>query len=181
MPGRHNVENATAAIAVALNVGVKPAAIRKALATFKGIKRRFEFIYRDEKMVFIDDYAHHPTEIRAAVSAAKELFPGKKITGIFQPHLYSRTRDFQDGFAEELDKLDEIILLDIYPAREEPIPGVTSAIIFDKMKNPNKVLIRKGDALNTLKSRDLDVLMTIGAGDIDTLVEPIKRYLSGKK
>jgi UDP-N-acetylmuramate--alanine ligase len=177
MPGRHNVENATAAIAVALNVGIKPAAIRKALATFKGIKRRFEFIYRDEKTVFIDDYAHHPTEIRAAVSAAKELFPGRKIMGIFQPHLYSRTRDFQDGFAEELDNLDEIILLDIYPAREEPIPGVTSAIIFDKMKNPNKVLIRKGDALNTLKNRDLEVLMTIGAGDIDTLVLPLKRYL----
>ena len=180
MPGRHNVENAAAAIAVALNVGVTPEAIRKALATFKGIKRRFEFIFRDEKTVFIDDYAHHPTEIRAAAQAARELFPGRKITGIFQPHLYSRTRDFQDGFAEELDKLDEIILMDIYPAREKPIPGVTSEIIFEKMKNPNKVLVTKANMLDILKTKDLDVVMTIGAGDIDTFVAPVKRWLKGR-
>ncbi|MCC6727384.1 MAG: hypothetical protein IT258_22970 [Saprospiraceae bacterium] len=181
MAGRHNVENATAAIAVALNLGVKPNAIRKALITFKGIQRRFEFIYRDEQTVFIDDYAHHPTEIRAAVQAARELFPGRRITGIFQPHLYSRTRDFQDGFAAELDKLDEIILMDIYPARELPMPGVTSEIVFDKMKNPNRVLATKANVLEMLKTSQLDVVMTIGAGDIDTFVNPIKQMLKSRK
>jgi len=181
MAGRHNVENATAAIAVALQLGVGEKAIRKALISFKGIQRRFEFVYRDERMVFIDDYAHHPTEIRAAVQAARELFPGRRITGIFQPHLYSRTRDFQDGFATELDKLDDIILMDIYPARELPMPGVTSDIIFQKMKNPNKVLVTKATLLNELKTRQLDVVMTIGAGDIDTFVQPIKQMLKSKK
>lgn len=180
MAGRHNIENATAAIAVALQLGVTEKAIRKALISFKGIKRRFEFVYRDERTVFIDDYAHHPTEIRAAVQAARELFPGRRITGIFQPHLYSRTRDFQDGFAEELDKLDDIILMDIYPARELPMPGVTSEIVFDKMKNPNRVLATKANVLEVLKTKELDVLMTIGAGDIDTFVLPIKRWLKGR-
>ncbi len=180
MAGRHNVENATAAIAVALHLGVTEKAIRKALISFKGIQRRFEFVYRDERTVFIDDYAHHPTEIRAAVQAARELFPGRRITGIFQPHLYSRTRDFQDGFATELDKLDDIILMDIYPARELPMPGVTSDIIFQKMKNPNKVLVTKATLLNELKTRQLDVVMTIGAGDIDTFVNPIKQMLKSR-
>lgn len=177
MPGRHNVENATAAIAVALQLGVGENAIRKALAGFKGIKRRFEIVYRDEQVVFIDDYAHHPTEIRAAVQAARELFPGRHLTGVFQPHLYSRTRDFQDGFAEELDKLDEVLLLDIYPARELPMPGVTAGIVFDKMKNANRQLVSKDNLLKVLKTKQLDVLMTIGAGDIDTFVGPIKRWL----
>jgi UDP-N-acetylmuramate--alanine ligase len=180
MPGRHNVENASAAIAVALTLGVEPAAIRQALADFKGIKRRFEVVFRDGQMAYIDDYAHHPTEIRSAVQAARELFPARKITGIFQPHLYSRTRDFQDGFAEELDKLDEIILMEIYPAREEPIPGITSEVIFEKMKNPQKALVTKTNVLEVLKTREIDVLMTIGAGDIDTFVEPIRNYLSSK-
>ncbi|MCU0347015.1 MAG: UDP-N-acetylmuramate--L-alanine ligase [Saprospiraceae bacterium] len=181
MAGRHNIENATAAIAVALQLGVTEKAIRKALISFKGIQRRFEFVYRDERTVFIDDYAHHPTEIRAAVQAARELFPGRRITGIFQPHLYSRTRDFQDGFATELDKLDEIILMDIYPARELPMPGVTSEIVFDKMKNPNRVLATKANVLELLKTKDLDVVMTIGAGDIDTFVRPIKLMLKNRK
>ena len=180
MPGRHNIENATAAIAAGLQLGVGEDAIRKAMLTFKGIKRRFEIVHRDEKTVFIDDYAHHPTEIRSAVQAARELFPGRKITGIFQPHLYSRTRDFQNGFAEELDKLDEILLMDIYPAREEPIPGVTSKIVFDKMKNPNKVLVTKANVLEVLKAKDLDVVMTIGAGDIDTMVEPIWNWMKSR-
>ncbi|TAK33797.1 MAG: UDP-N-acetylmuramate--L-alanine ligase [Saprospiraceae bacterium] len=177
MPGRHNVENACAAIAAAMQAGAGEEAVRKGLANFKGIVRRFEMVYRDEQHVFIDDYAHHPTEIHSAVQAARELFPGRKITGIFQPHLYSRTRDFQDGFARELDKLDEIILMDIYPARERPIPGISSEVIFEKMKNPDKVLVTKANMLEVLKSKDLDVLMTIGAGDIDTFVEPIKRWL----
>jgi UDP-N-acetylmuramate--alanine ligase len=181
LPGRHNVENATAAIAVALQLGIGPEAIREALASFKGIKRRFEFIYRDEHRVYIDDYAHHPTEIRSAVQAARDLFPGRKITGIFQPHLYSRTRDFQGGFAAELDKLDEVILLDIYPARELPIPGVSSAIVFDKMKNRHKRMVSIKEIPAVLNLNEIDVLMTIGAGDIDTLVEPIAAFLSSRK
>ncbi|HFA51370.1 MAG TPA: UDP-N-acetylmuramate--L-alanine ligase [Bacteroidetes bacterium] len=180
MPGRHNIENAVAAAAIALQLGVTEEAIRKALTTFKGIKRRFQFIHRDDTTIFIDDYAHHPTEIRAAVGAAKELFPGKKLTGIFQPHLFSRTRDFQNGFAEELDKLDEIFLLDIYPAREKPIPGVTSDIIFNKMKNPNKHRVTLDNVLGFLKNKKIEVLMTIGAGDIDTVVEPIGEWLQGR-
>ncbi len=181
LPGRHNVENATATIAVALNLGIRTAAIREALATFKGIKRRFEFIFRDENTVFIDDYAHHPAELRAAIQAARDLFPHRKITGVFQPHLYSRTRDFQEGFAEELDKLDEIILMDIYPAREMPIPGVTSESISAKMKNPNVVLATKANVLEVLKARPLDVVITLGAGDIDTFVEPIRQWLEGRR
>ena len=178
MPGRHNVENAVVAIAIALQLGVTEDAVREALTTFKGIKRRFEFIYRNDKQVFIDDYAHHPTEIKAAVNAARELYPGKKLSGIFQPHLFSRTRDFQNGFAEELDELDEIFLMDIYPARELPMPGVTSDIIFDKMKNPNKHKVTLKNVVGFLKDKKIVVLMTIGAGDIDTVVEPIKDYLN---
>jgi UDP-N-acetylmuramate--alanine ligase len=177
MPGRHNVENAIAATSIAMQLGVTEDAVRKALLTFKGIKRRFEFIYRDDKTVFIDDYAHHPTEIRAAVNAARELYPDKKLSGIFQPHLFSRTRDFQDGFAEELDKLDEIFLLDIYPARELPMPGVTSDIVFDKMKNPNKHRVTLKNVQSLLKSKNIEVLMTLGAGDIGTIVKPIGEWL----
>jgi len=180
MPGRHNVENAIVAIAIALQLGVTEDAIRKALQTFKGIKRRFEFIHRNDKTIFIDDYAHHPTEIRAAVGAARELYPGKKLSGIFQPHLYSRTRDFQEGFAEELDKLDEIFLMDIYPARELPMPGVTSDIIYEKMKNKNKHRVTLNNVLDFLQNKKIEVLMTIGAGDIDTVVEQIKKHLIKK-
>ena len=177
LPGRHNVENATAAISVAQQLGIKGEAIIKALASFKGIKRRFEIIYRDDYITYIDDYAHHPTELSAAIEAARTLFPERKITGIFQPHLYSRTRDFVDGFAEALDRLDEIILLDIYPARELPIEGITSRVIFDKMKNPNKKMVIKSMVLDHLKAIEYEVLLTLGAGDIDTLVEPIKTLI----
>ncbi|MEM6965455.1 MAG: UDP-N-acetylmuramate--L-alanine ligase [Bacteroidota bacterium] len=181
LPGKHNVENATAAIAVAQQLGVKGAAIKKALASFKGIKRRFERIFSNEKVVYIDDYAHHPSELKVAIEAAKMLFPNKTITGIFQPHLFSRTRDFVDGFAEELDKLDEVILMDIYPARELPIPGVTSEIIFEKMNIPNKVLVTKATLMDELKSRNVEVLLTLGAGDIDTFVKPIKYLIENGK
>ena len=177
MPGRHNVENAVAATAIALQLGVTEDAVRTALQTFKGIKRRFEFIHRNDKTIFIDDYAHHPTEIKAAVGAARELYPGKKLTGIFQPHLFSRTRDFQDGFAEELDKLDEIFLMDIYPARELPIEGVTAEIIFNKMKNKNKHRVTLNNVVDFLKDKKVEVLMTIGAGNINTVIEPIKKCL----
>lgn len=174
LPGRHNVENATVAIAIAQTLGLKAADIRRSLLTFKGIKRRFEFMMRSEKRVFIDDYAHHPSELNAAIHAARALYPTRKITGIFQPHLYSRTKDFVDGFAKALDKLDEIILLDIYPARELPMKGVTSRIVFDKMMNPNKKLVLKKNLLEKLKLHDTEVLLTLGAGDIDKLVKPIR-------
>ncbi len=178
LPGHHNVENASAAIAVAQQLGISGVDIKKALASFKGIKRRFETIYRDEKVVYIDDYAHHPSELNAAIDAAKTLFPERKITGIFQPHLYSRTRDFVHGFASALDLLDEIILMDIYPAREKPIAGVTADIIFEKMKNPNKILVSKKQLLQVLDDREIEVLLTMGAGDIDTFIEPIKAKIA---
>lgn len=177
LPGHHNVENATVAIAIAQTLGVTADNIRKALLNFKGIQRRFEFRVRTNERVFIDDYAHHPSELKAAIHAARTLYPNKKITGIFQPHLYSRTKDFVDGFAEAIDKLDEIILLDIYPARELPMKGVTSTIIFNKMVNPNKKMILKQDLLEKLKLNDTEVLLTLGAGDIDKLVEPIEDML----
>lgn len=177
LPGRHNVENATAAIAIAQQLGVKGEAVKIAMASFKGIKRRFEFIAKTDQAIYIDDYAHHPTELNAAIQATRSLFPDKKITGIFQPHLYSRTRDFVDGFAEALDKLDEIILMDIYPARELPIEGITSEIVFEKMENPNKVLVTKATLMDELRTRDFEVLLTLGAGDIDTFIEPIKALI----
>jgi len=177
LPGHHNIENATAAIAVALELGVSVDAIRRSLVSFKGIKRRFEIIYRDEKVVYIDDYAHHPSELKAAIHAARTLFPNQRITGVFQPHLFSRTRDFLSGFAEELSSLDEVILLDIYPARELPIAGITSEAIYKLITNDAKVLATKQNLLDLLATRDLEVLMTLGAGDIDTLVAPIKKQL----
>lgn len=176
-PGRHNVENALAAITVALRVGVAPAAIAEGLLSFRGIGRRFEFHIREKELVYIDDYAHHPTELAAAIGAARELYPGKKLTGIFQPHLFSRTRDFVEGFAAALDLLDEALLLDIYPAREEPIPGVDARLIYQHMKNKDCQLLSKSEVLETLAAMDIEVLMTLGAGDIDTLVDPIKEQL----
>lgn len=177
LPGHHNIENATAAIAVALGLGVSVDAIRRSLVSFKGIRRRFEIVYRDEKVVYIDDYAHHPSELKAAIRAARTLFPTKQITGIFQPHLFSRTRDFLPEFAEVLSTLDEVILLDIYPAREQPIAGVTSEVVYQLITNEAKLLTTKQDLLDLLATRDLEVLMTLGAGDIDTLVAPIKEQL----
>ena len=177
MPGRHNVENATAAIAVALTAGVAEDDIRAALLSFKGIRRRFDIIYRGDQRVYIDDYAHHPTELKAAIGAARQLFPGKKITGVFQPHLYSRTRDFADGFAEALDQLDEALLMDIYPAREEPIPGVTADLVFEKMKSGSKSRVTKENLMAVLAGKEIEVLLTLGAGDIDTLVQPVRAHM----
>jgi UDP-N-acetylmuramate--alanine ligase len=175
------VENATVALSIALQLGAKEADIRSGLAAFRGVKRRFEIIYRDEETAFFDDYAHHPTELNAAIGAAKELFPEAKITGVFQPHLFSRTRDFADGFADALDQLDEIYLLDIYPARELPIPGVSSDLLVKLMKNPNVHQISKVDLLPALQNNKPEVLLTLGAGDIDTLVEPIGNWLNSTK
>lgn len=178
LAGRHNIENSTVAITIATILGLDGEVIRDGLQSFKGIKRRFETIYEDELVTYIDDYAHHPTELKSAIGAAKELFPMKKITGIFQPHLFSRTRDFVEGFAESLDMLDEVLVMDIYPAREEPIEGITSTIIFDKMKNDNKYLVTKESLMDKLKDVDLEVLLTLGAGDIDTFVPKIKQFLN---
>ena len=174
LPGLINVENAVAAIAMATLSGVHNDEIFNSLSKFKGIKRRFDYqIYRDS-FVYIDDYAHHPEELKASISSVKELFKGKKVTGIFQPHLFSRTRDFADEFAKSLELLDDIILLDIYPAREEPIPGVTSELIFNKINHKNKIQCSKNELVNILKNKSPEILMTLGAGDIDELIEPIK-------
>jgi len=177
MPGLVNLENAVVAIGVALISGVKELEFRKSLSEFQGIKRRFDYRIDTEDLVFIDDYAHHPEELRAVISSVKEIYTAKKITGIFQPHLFTRTRDFVEGFAESLDLLDEIILLDIYPAREKPIEGVTSEIIFEKIKNRNKFLCKKEELLDFLKTRNIEVLLSLGAGDIDKLVQPIENSL----
>lgn len=179
-PGRHNVENAVAAITAARAAGVQEADVRRGLKDFAGIKRRFEYVVRTPQVTYIDDYAHHPTELEAAIGAARQLFPHKRITGIFQPHLFSRTRDFLEGFAAALDKLDEVLLLDIYPARELPIPGVTSESLLALMKNPAKRRVDKAEVLGILAQNRPEVLLTLGAGDIDTLVEPIGALLAGK-
>lgn len=180
LPGKHNVMNATAAIAIALNLGAKIGGIRKALKEFKGIKRRFEFMVRGKNKIYIDDYAHHPTELNAAVSAAKMFYPGKKITGVFQPHLFSRTRDFAEGFAAALDTLDEVLLMDIYPAREKPIKGIDSDMVFKMMKSKKKTRVNKNNLLEELKQKEVEVLMTLGAGDIDTFRNPIKNWILEK-
>jgi UDP-N-acetylmuramate--alanine ligase len=172
-----NVENAVAATAVSHLIGIDQETIRNALGKFNGISRRFDYIIKTKDLVYIDDYAHHPRELEAVINSVRNLYPGLKVTGIFQPHLYSRTRDFADEFAESLNKLDELILLDIYPARELPIKNITSKIIYDKVRLKNKELCDKKDLLNRIKNRHFEVLMTLGAGDIDQLVEPIKKLL----
>jgi UDP-N-acetylmuramate--alanine ligase len=180
MPGRHNVENAVAASSMALRAGVDAAALRKGLAGFKGVRRRFEQRARTAKTVFIDDYAHHPTELDACIRSVKELFPGRKVTGIFQPHLFSRTRDLAADFAKSLGQLDELVLLEIYPAREEPIPGITSAWLLQQVPAANKVLCTKDQLIPLLEGRDLDILLALGAGDIDRLVPGIAAMVNRK-
>ncbi len=177
-PGLHNVKNALAAIAATLLAGADASKIPTALANFQGVKRRFEIIAKTDNTVYVDDYAHHPAELEAAISAARMRYPNRKITGIFQPHLFTRTRDFADAFATALDMLDECILLPIYPAREQPIEGVTSEMLLNKMTLKNKQLVQKNDLLNELKKHQLDILMTMGAGDIDNFIEPIKKLLT---
>ena len=177
VPGFHNVENATAAIAVALSMGVEPTQVKAALESYTGVKRRFESLLRTDKIVFVDDYAHHPEEISAFLKSLRALYPERKITAIFQPHLYSRTRDFADGFAESLDQADDVILLEIYPAREEPLPGVNASMILNKIRHTDKVLSTREGLIDVLEGKTLEVVATIGAGDIDQLVEPLKNYL----
>ena len=176
-PGWVNVENSVAAAAICLTYGVNPEAIRHAIGTFQGVKRRLDIHLNTEKISYIDDYAHHPKELATAISSMRDIFPGRKLTAIFQPHLYTRTRDFAEGFAEALSKVDKLILLDIYPAREEPIPGVTSEIIYDKVTTPEKVLLKKEELMGYLEKEPVDVLVTFGAGNIDRFIEPIEDML----
>ncbi len=178
--GLHNVENAVAAIAVTQLLGMDSGIVKKAFANFKGVKRRFEYIIKSEKIVFIDDYAHHPAELAALINSAKHLFANRKCVICFQPHLFTRTRDLVDGFAKSLDLADEVLLLDIYPARELPIDGVTSTIITNKMKNSNYKIVSKEYLLEYINNNEFELFITAGAGDIDKLVAPIKNILSKK-
>ena len=183
IPGWVNIENGVGASAIALTYGLDPQKIRKALATFSGVKRRFDMQVNMDGLVYIDDYAHHPNEIAAAISSIKGRYPEYRYTAIFQPHLYTRTRDFADEFAEALSLADRVILLDIYPAREEPIPGVTSEIIFKGITAPEKILMKKEELLEYLQGQSLEgkeLFITLGAGDIDRLVGPIGKLLTEK-
>ena len=177
VPGFHNVENAVAAITAALQKGIDPEAIKQSLQAFKGVKRRFEYILRNEKHIFIDDYAHHPRELEVFINSVKALYPGKKFTAIFQPHLFSRTRDFANAFAESLSKADRLVLLEIYPARELPIEGVSSSDLLSRIEMTDKQLVSKEELTGWIKKESPELLATIGAGDIDRLVEPIKNIL----
>jgi UDP-N-acetylmuramate--alanine ligase len=180
-PGLHNVKNAIAATVAALLAGADAKKIPAALASFKGVKRRFETVVKTAKTVFVDDYAHHPAELEAAIAAARMMYPDRKITGVFQPHLFSRTRDFADAFAKALDKLDECILLPIYPARELPMEGVNSEMLLQKMTLPNTQLIQMSQLVDVLETHALEVVMTMGAGDIDTMIAPIKSMILNKE
>ena len=183
IPGWVNIENGVGASAIGLTYGLDPQKIRKALASFSGVKRRFDMQVNLDGLVYIDDYAHHPNEIAAAISSIKGRYPEYRYTAIFQPHLYTRTRDFADEFAEALSLADRVILLDIYPAREEPIPGVTSEIIFKGITAPEKILMKKEELLEYLQGQSLEgreLFITLGAGDIDRLVGPIGKLLTEK-
>ncbi len=178
--GKVNVENSIAAAAVCLCNGMDAQKVKHAIGTFCGVKRRLDVHVNTPELTYIDDYAHHPAELESTITSIREIFPERKITAIFQPHLYTRTRDFADEFAAALSKVDKLVLLDIYPAREEPIPGVTSKIIYDKVTAPEKVMIRKEELMGLIRKEDLDVLVTFGAGDIDGFIEPITDFLLKK-
>jgi len=178
IPGWVNVENAVAASAAAWVTGASLRQIAAALRNFKGVRRRLDVQLSSPAATYIDDYAHHPEELRAAITSIRGMYPGRRITGVFQPHLYTRTRDFADGFVESLSLLDELILLDIYPAREKAIEGVTSSLLFDRIALKNKTLCSMDKLMDVLKTKRPEVLVTLGAGDIDTMVEPIKEWLS---
>ena len=181
LPGLHNVENSVAAIAAAQIMGVSASHIQQSLASFTGVNRRFDIRIKTSNFVYIDDYAHHPEEIKAFVNSVKQLFPNKRITGIFQPHLFSRTRDFAAGFSQSLSLLDEAILMDIYPARELPISGVSSEMLMKDIDCNKKQLLNASEILDYLKLHQPEVLVTIGAGDIDKLVEPIENLFTHAK
>lgn len=178
LPGMFNVENSIAAAAAAWLSGVEESVIRDSIGSFSGVKRRFDIRLNRQGILYIDDYAHHPEELKACITSVKMLFPGRHITGVFQPHLFTRTRDFAKGFSESLSLLDRAILLDIYPAREKPIEGVTSAMLLPDIASKEKLLISKESLIGKIKNLDLDILLTLGAGDIDQLVEPIEDMLN---
>lgn len=178
VPGWVNAENSVAAAAIALTYGIDPEAVRKSVDSFQGVKRRLEVHVNRPGCAYVDDYAHHPAELAAAISSLRDIFPGRKLTAIFQPHLYTRTRDFRAEFAKALSAVDKLILLPIYPAREEPIPGVTSEIIFQDVTAPEKVLIEKEKLMEYLQNEPIDVLVTFGAGNIDRFIGPITELLS---
>ena len=178
VPGRLNVENSIAAAAIALTCGLPPDGVRKAIGSFQGVLRRLDVHLNTEKIAYIDDYAHHPAELAAAIASMRDIFPGRKLTAVFQPHLYTRTRDFAEEFAEALSAVDKLILLDIYPARELPIEGVTSEIIFDRVTAPEKMLLKKEELMDYLSHDDgIDVLATFGAGNVDRFIGPITEML----
>ncbi len=177
VPGFHNVENAVAAGAVALELGVAPDAVRSALNSYRGVRRRFEYVLKTDSVILIDDYAHHPAEVQAFLSSVKALYPDRELTAIFQPHLFSRTRDFADGFAESLSLADHVLLLDIYPARELPIEGVTSELIFRNVQSKTKKMCTKTELIGILREMKPSLLVTIGAGDIDQLLPTLKNVL----
>ena len=178
--GTHNVQNALAAIIMCSYIGVPEDAIREGLRTFKGVQRRFDIRVKDAHHIYVDDYAHHPEEIKAALTAARHAYPGKELTVVFQPHLFTRTRDFMDGFAESLSLADRVILLDIYPARELPIPGVTSAALLEKITTKDKMLCSKEELLNKIKDINPELIMTVGAGDIDRFVPQIEKMFENE-
>lgn len=180
LPGHHNLMNALMALAMAKTFGTPTRSIARALASFRGVQRRFSYQIKSDKLVYIDDYAHHPTEINAVHQAVRELYPNQKVLAVFQPHLYSRTKDFADDFAKSLDAFDEVWLLDIYPARELPMEGITSSWLLSKMKNQNKMLVAKEKLLAQISQNDAAVIVTIGAGDIGEMVPGIKKELSNK-
>ncbi len=177
LPGRHNLMNALMALAMAKTFGTSSEAIANALASFKGIRRRFSYQIKTPNLVYIDDYAHHPTEINAVHQAVRELYPNQKVLAIFQPHLFSRTKDFADDFAKSLSQFDEVLLLDIYPARELPMEGITSQWLMNKMTNDNKKLVSKDDLISTIVATDAPIIVTIGAGDLGEMVPSIKNAL----
>lgn len=181
LPGRHNLMNALTALAMAKTYGTPTESIVKALATFKGIQRRFSYQIKTDNLVYIDDYAHHPTEINAVHQAVSELYPGEKVLAVFQPHLFSRTNDFADDFAASLSAFDEVVLLDIYPARELPMEGVNSEWLMGKMTNPNKSLVSKENLISTIVKNEAKIIVTIGAGDIGEMVPKIKKELILKR
>lgn len=178
VPGYHNVENVLAAISVTRTMGADDGAIKRGVSSYTGVKRRFEYILKNEQIVYIDDYAHHPVEVEAFLTSVRDVYPTKKITAIFQPHLFSRTRDFAEGFSASLGLADELIMLDIYAAREEPLPGVTSEMILEKVNLEKKVVCTKDNLIDQISEWAPEVVLTIGAGDIDQMIQPIKEALS---
>ncbi len=176
LPGLHNVENALAAMTIALENGLDPQMVKTSISSYQGVKRRFDVHLKTEEIVYIDDYAHHPEEIKMLLSSVRELYPGKKITTIFQPHLFSRTKDFGEEFARELSVSDDLILLEIYPAREAPIEGINSLWLSKKIGKEGVNVCEKHQLMNILKTKEVEVLLTVGAGDIDTMIEPIINF-----